>query len=96
MIDDILILTDFLKMIKKTSRFIRIVSINFFSIIFLGEFKSGGTTILVATDVAARGLHVDDVKFVINYDYPNNSEDYIHRIGRTGRKDNKVILRDLF
>ena len=57
----------------------------------LGEFKSGGTTILVATDVAARGIHVDDVKFVINYDYPNNSEDYIHRIGRTGRKDNKVI-----
>ena len=56
----------------------------------LGEFKSGGTTILVATDVAARGLHVDDVKFVINYDYPNNSEDYIHRIGRTGRKENKV------
>ena len=37
--------------------------------------------ILVATDVAARGLDVDDVKFVINYDYPNNSEDYIHRIG---------------
>ena len=47
----------------------------------LGEFKSGATTILVATDVAARGLDVDDVKFVINYDYPNNSEDYIHRIG---------------
>ena len=47
----------------------------------LGEFKSGKTTILVATDVAARGLDVDDVKFVINYDYPNNSEDYIHRIG---------------
>ena len=70
---------------------IRIVSHNFFFYYFLGEFKSGGTTILVATDVAARGLHVDDVKFVINYDYPNNSEDYIHRIGRTGRKDNKVI-----
>ena len=50
----------------------------------LGEFKNGSTTILVATDVAARGLHVDDVKFVVNYDYPNNSEDYIHRIGRTG------------
>ena len=49
----------------------------------LGEFKSGSTTILVATDVAARGLDVDDVKFVINYDYPNNSEDYIHRIGFT-------------
>ena len=59
----------------------------------LGEFKSGGTTILVATDVAARGLHVDDVKFVINYDYPNNSEDYIHRIGRTGRKENKVLFQ---
>lgn len=41
--------------------------------------------ILVATDVAARGLDVDDIKFVINYDYPNNSEDYVHRIGRTGR-----------
>ena len=47
----------------------------------LGEFKNGSTSILVATDVAARGLDVDDVKFVINYDYPNNSEDYIHRIG---------------
>merc|ERR1711902_449520 len=53
----------------------------------LGEFRRGSTSILVATDVAARGLDVDDVKFVINYDYPNNSEDYIHRIGRTGRKD---------
>jgi len=62
----------------------------------LGEFKSGGTTILVATDVAARGLHVDDVKFVINYDYPNNSEDYIHRIGRTGRKENKGTAYTLF
>ena len=49
----------------------------------LGEFKSGKCTILVATDVAARGLDVDDVKFVINYDYPNNSEDYIHRIGKS-------------
>ena len=48
----------------------------------LGEFKNGSTSILVATDVAARGLDVDDVKFVINYDYPNNSEDYIHRIGK--------------
>ena len=47
----------------------------------LGEFKHGSTTILVATDVAARGLDVDDVKFVINYDYPSNSEDYIHRYG---------------
>lgn len=48
----------------------------------LFSFRTGSTTILVATDVAARGLDVDDVKFVINYDYPNNSEDYIHRIGK--------------
>ncbi|XP_060520190.1 uncharacterized protein LOC132698244 [Cylas formicarius] len=51
----------------------------------LGEFRTGKFTILVATDVAARGLDVEDVKYVINYDYPNSSEDYVHRIGRTGR-----------
>jgi len=62
----------------------------------LGEFKTGSTMILVATDVAARGLDVDDVKFVINYDYPNNSEDYIHRIGRTGRKGNSGTSYTLF
>ncbi|KAG7265599.1 hypothetical protein CRUP_005944 [Coryphaenoides rupestris] len=49
------------------------------------EFKYGKAPILVATDVASRGLDVEDVKFVINYDYPNSSEDYIHRIGRTAR-----------
>merc|ERR1719479_771905 len=52
--------------------------------------------ILAATDVAARGLDVDDVKFVINYDYPNNSEDYIHRIGRTGRKGRTGTAYTLF
>lgn len=51
----------------------------------LNDFRSGKTSILVATDVAARGLDVEDVKYVINFDYPNTSEDYIHRIGRTGR-----------
>ena len=52
----------------------------------LKEFRSEKHgPILVATDVAARGLDVDNIKFVINYDYPSNSEDYIHRIGRTGR-----------
>ncbi|XP_022184494.1 DEAD-box ATP-dependent RNA helicase 20 [Nilaparvata lugens] len=51
----------------------------------LSEFRSGKCAILVATDVAARGLDVEDVKYVINFDYPNTSEDYIHRIGRTGR-----------
>lgn len=47
----------------------------------------GKANILVATDVAARGLDVDGIRHVINYDYPGNSEDYIHRIGRTGRSD---------
>ncbi|XP_044009861.1 ATP-dependent RNA helicase dbp2-like [Aphidius gifuensis] len=55
----------------------------------LQEFRSGRTTILVATDVAARGLDVEDVKYVINFDYPSSSEDYIHRIGRTGRRRQK-------
>jgi len=54
----------------------------------LAEFRSGRAPILVATDVAARGLDVEDVKFVINYDYPNGTEDYVHRIGRTGRSRN--------
>ncbi|XP_058791275.1 probable ATP-dependent RNA helicase DDX17 isoform X2 [Phymastichus coffea] len=52
----------------------------------LQDFRSGKTPILVATDVAARGLDVEDVKFVINFDYPSCSEDYVHRIGRTGRR----------
>lgn len=51
----------------------------------LNDFRNGKSPILVATDVAARGLDVEDVNTVINYDYPNSSEDYIHRIGRTGR-----------
>lgn len=51
----------------------------------LNEFKTGTSPILVATDVAARGLDVKDVKCVINFDFPGNIEDYVHRIGRTGR-----------
>ncbi len=51
----------------------------------LNAFKSGRMPIMVATDVAARGLDVKDVSAVINYDFPNGVEDYIHRIGRTGR-----------
>lgn len=54
----------------------------------LREFRNKKSSILVATDVAARGLDVDDVKYVINLDYPSSSEDYIHRIGRTGRSGN--------
>ncbi|CAJ0582141.1 unnamed protein product, partial [Mesorhabditis spiculigera] len=62
----------------------------------LQEFKNGKTPILIATDVAARGLDVDDIKYVINYDYPNNSEDYVHRIGRTGRRDKKGTAHTYF
>ena len=51
----------------------------------LDRFKSGQVKVLVATDVAARGIHVDRVSHVINYDLPNTFEDYVHRIGRTGR-----------
>lgn len=51
----------------------------------LQAFRSGRAPFLIATDVAARGLDVDDIKYVINFDYPPCSEDYIHRIGRTGR-----------
>lgn len=51
----------------------------------LAEFKSGRSPIMIATDVASRGLDVKDVGYVINYDMPNQIEDYIHRIGRTGR-----------
>ena len=51
----------------------------------LNRFKSGQVRVLVATDVAARGIHVDNVSHVINYDLPNTFEDYVHRIGRTGR-----------
>lgn len=51
----------------------------------MGDFKRGKFPILVATDVAARGIDVDDVEAVINYDLPNENEYYLHRIGRTGR-----------
>merc|ERR1712046_183584 len=51
----------------------------------LKEFKEGKSPILIATDVASRGLDVKDIKYVINYDFPNQIEDYIHRVGRTGR-----------
>lgn len=49
------------------------------------SFRAGRKTILIATDVAARGLDINDVKLVINYDFPNGVDDYVHRIGRTAR-----------
>lgn len=51
----------------------------------LSEFKQGATRILVATDIAARGLDIDQLPQVVNFDLPNVPEDYVHRIGRTGR-----------
>ena len=51
----------------------------------LGEFKDGSLKVLIATDIAARGIDVDDLALVINFDLPNVSETYVHRIGRTGR-----------
>ncbi|KAG6391828.1 hypothetical protein SASPL_149589 [Salvia splendens] len=51
----------------------------------LNEFRTGKAPVLVATDVAARGLDVKDIRVVVNYDFPTGVEDYVHRIGRTGR-----------
>jgi len=51
----------------------------------LAEFKSGDIRVLVATDIAARGIDIEDLPHVVNYEIPNVSEDYVHRIGRTGR-----------
>lgn len=51
----------------------------------LGQFKSGEIRVLVATDIAARGIDIDKLKYVINYDIPNVAESYVHRIGRSGR-----------
>ena len=55
-------------------------------------FKSGAVPLLVATDVAARGLDIPDVEFVINYSFPLTAEDYVHRIGRTGRAGKTGVL----
>jgi len=51
----------------------------------LSKFKDGDINILIATDVAARGLHIPDVNYVVNFDLPTDAEDYVHRIGRTAR-----------
>ena len=55
----------------------------------INDFREGKTKIVIATDVAARGLDVDGVTLVINYDIPDDSESYVHRIGRTGRMGRK-------
>ena len=54
-------------------------------------FKSGQKDVLVATDIVARGIDIDDIRMVINYDVPHDAEDYVHRIGRTARADRDGI-----
>src|SRR4030095_2067631 len=51
----------------------------------LKDVKSGAVRVLVATDIAARGIDVEGISHVVNYDFPIHAEDYVHRIGRTGR-----------
>jgi ATP-dependent RNA helicase RhlE len=55
----------------------------------LSDFKNGSIRVLVATDIAARGLDIDQLPHVVNFELPNIPEDYIHRIGRTGRAGNE-------
>merc|ERR1719300_1093215 len=62
----------------------------------LKQFKNGAINILVATDVAARGLDIPDVEFVVNYSFPQTIEDYVHRIGRTGRAGKDGIAHSFF
>lgn len=62
----------------------------------LGSFRDGRTPILVATDVAARGLDISNVAHVINYDMPRDIDDYVHRIGRTGRAGNSGVATAFF
>lgn len=61
----------------------------------LNRFKSGQVKVLVATDVAARGLDIDDISHVFNYDLPDDHEVYVHRIGRTGRAGKKGVAMSL-
>jgi ATP-dependent RNA helicase RhlE len=55
----------------------------------LADFKAGNVRVLVATDIAARGLDIDQLPHVVNFELPNVAEDYVHRIGRTGRAGNE-------
>ena len=62
----------------------------------LHGFQDGRYTVLVATDVASRGIHVEDITHVINYDLPQIAEDFIHRVGRTGRAGGRGLASTLF
>ena len=62
----------------------------------LADFRAGVSPVLVATDVAARGLDIPEVRVVVNYEFPPKIEDYIHRIGRTGRAGAKGVALSFF
>lgn len=62
----------------------------------MNQFKDGSQPLLVATDVAARGLDIPNVEYVINFTFPLTIEDYVHRIGRTGRAGKSGISHTLF
>jgi len=59
--------------------------------LMLNQFRSGETMLLIATDVSARGIDIPDIQLVINYDLPDEAENYVHRVGRTGRGMNKGL-----
>ncbi|GBU07410.1 RNA helicase [Bacteroidales bacterium] len=59
------------------------------------EFKAGRINILVATDIVSRGIDIDDISLIVNYDVPNDGEDYVHRIGRTARANNEGVALTL-
>ncbi|MDF1761750.1 MAG: DEAD/DEAH box helicase, partial [Coxiellaceae bacterium] len=61
----------------------------------LADFKKGKVRVLIATDIAARGLDIDKLPHVVNFDLPNVAEDYVHRIGRTGRAENEGLATSL-
>jgi ATP-dependent RNA helicase RhlE len=57
----------------------------------MSQFRNGDIKVLIATDVSARGIDIQDVDYVINYDLPDVAENYVHRVGRTGRGDKKGL-----
>lgn len=62
----------------------------------LEDIKNGDVRILIATDVASRGLDIEDITHVVNYDFPRNIEEYVHRVGRTGRAGRSGISLSFF
>jgi ATP-dependent RNA helicase RhlE len=60
-------------------------------LVALNEFRSGKVKVLVATDISSRGIDIADVDYVINYDLPEQPENYVHRVGRTGRGTQKGL-----